>query len=62
MLKELLSIRCSEKEVAGFDAEAIDVMIDDICTKQRMTSMVGGCSFSTTQPKLLSTLVIVPEM
>ena len=33
MLKELLSIRCGEKEVAGFDAEAIDVMIDDICTK-----------------------------
>ena len=33
MLKELLSIRCGEKEVAGFDAEAIDVMIDDICPK-----------------------------
>ena len=29
----MLSIRCGEKEVAGFDAEAIDVLIDDICTK-----------------------------
>ena len=33
MLKELLSIRCNDKEVIGFDAKAIDAIIDDICTK-----------------------------
>ena len=33
MLKELLSIRSGEKEVAGFDASAINTIIDDICTK-----------------------------
>ena len=32
LLEELLSIRCDEKEVVGFDAKAIDAIIDDICT------------------------------
>ena len=33
MIKELLSIRSGEKEVAGFDALAIATIIEDICTK-----------------------------
>ena len=48
MLKELLSIRCDEKEVVSFDAKAINAFIDDICTKQSAA--------------VFSTLVLVPVM